>query len=263
METQTRWIELDGAVNVRDLGGLATTDGRTTRYGRVLRADNLQDLTPADIANLTGTRNLRDVIDLRSDPEVRLEGPGPLTRASGVTIHHLSLFLEANHTTDIDLDKVLPWQSRQQSESAQERSVGHYLGYLHERADSIIAALRVIAYGSGAAIVHCAAGKDRTGVVCALALETAGATRDAVIADYAQTGERLDAVLGRLRSSDTYAADLDSRPNDSHHPHAAIMDTFLATIDEEHGGALPWLSRHGWNTQDTTALRLRLVGLPS
>ena len=104
METQTRWIELDGAVNVRDLGGLATTDGRTTRYGRVLRADNLQDLTPADIANLTGTRNLRDVIDLRSGPEVRLEGPGPLTRASGVTIHHLSLFLEANHATDIDLE---------------------------------------------------------------------------------------------------------------------------------------------------------------
>ncbi|MGI8331604.1 tyrosine-protein phosphatase [Actinomadura scrupuli] len=282
MDTQTRWIELDGAVNVRDLGGLATPDGGTTRFGRVLRADNLQDLSPQDVRRLTGDLALRDVIDLRSGPEVALEGPGPLTRAAGVSIHHLSLFAEGGEYTDVeadvppestegdgpeargprvDIDKVLPWQDRR-DEAGQEadRSVGHYLGYLRERPDSVVNALRVMAASEGAALVHCAAGKDRTGVVCALALEAVGVLREEVVADYARTGERLESILRRLRASTTYAADLDSRPADSHLPHAYIMDKFLATLDENHGGALGWLTSHGWTGADTRALRARLIG---
>jgi protein-tyrosine phosphatase len=299
MDAQTRWIELDGAVNVRDLGGLATTDGGTTRFGRVLRADNLQDLSPEDVQRLTGDLALRDVIDLRSGPEVSLEGPGPLTRIPKVSIHHLSLFAEGGEYTDveadvppertgpqqtgpqqtgpqqtgpqeagpqetdgqkIDIDKVLPWQERRDEGPEADRSVGHYLGYLRERPDSVVNALRVMATSEGAALVHCAAGKDRTGVVCALALEAVGVIREEVVADYARTGERLEGILRRLRSSTTYAADLDSRPADSHLPHAYIMDKFLATLDENHGGALGWLSSHGWTAADTRTLRARLTG---
>lgn len=94
MNEVTRWIALDGAVNVRDLGGLPTVDGGTTRFGRVLRADNLQDLTDADVEKLVGELKLRDVVDPRSNAEVALEGPGPLTRIAEVTIHHLNLFAE-------------------------------------------------------------------------------------------------------------------------------------------------------------------------
>jgi protein-tyrosine phosphatase len=268
MDTQTRWIELDGAVNVRDLGGLATAGGGTTRFGRVLRSDNLQDLTPEDVRRLTDDLALRDVIDLRSGPEVTLEGPGPLTRESRVNIHHLSLFAEGGEYTDVeadtppegvDIDKVLPWQERQDEGPEADRSVGHYLGYLRERPDSVVNALRVMATSEGSALVHCAAGKDRTGVVCALALETVGVTREEVVADYARTGERLEGILRRLRGSQTYAADLDSRPADSHLPHAYIMDKFLASLDERHGGALGWLTSHGWADADTRALRARLV----
>lgn len=279
MDVQTRWIRLDGAVNVRDLGGLTTTDGATTRYGQVLRADNLQDLTPRDITTLTGDLGLRHVIDLRSDAEVRLEGPGPLTRDGQVTIHHLSLFSEGGLHTDveadlppesptpdgpppegIDIDKILPWQNRNdQRLPEQERSISHYLGYLKDRPDSIVDALRVIAYESGASIVHCAAGKDRTGVVCALALETVGVRREDVVADYAQTGERLEAILRRLRNSRTYAADLDSRPADSHLPRAYIMQKFLTALDEGHDGPAGWLRSHGWSPEDAAALRARLV----
>ncbi|MFI6519203.1 tyrosine-protein phosphatase [Spirillospora sp. NPDC050679] len=271
MSERTRWIELEGAVNVRDLGELPTTDGGTTRLGRILRADNLQDLTVTDTRVLLDDYQLKNVIDLRSDPEVRLEGPGPLTRTPSVTVHHLSLFSEGGRHTDVaadtpddtpddlDLDRVLPWQQRPDHGPEQERSIGHYLGYLRDRADSIVAALRVMARTDGAALVHCAAGKDRTGVVCALALTVAGVTREAVVADYAQTGERLPQILDRLRASSTYAADLDSRPADSHTPHAAIMDKFLTRLEEEHGGVTPWLTAHGWTDEDTDALRSRLV----
>src|ERR1051325_7615533 len=113
-----RWIELDGAVNVRDLGGLATIDGGTTPPGRVLRSDSLQGLSPADVDRLVGALNLRDVIDLRSDAEDRQEGPGPLTRVPGVTVHRLSLFAEGGVNIDVAayldvvIDKVLPWSTR-------------------------------------------------------------------------------------------------------------------------------------------------------
>ncbi|HEU5160298.1 MAG TPA: tyrosine-protein phosphatase [Streptosporangiaceae bacterium] len=277
-----RWIDLDGAVNVRDLGGLPTNDGGATRPGLVLRADNLQELTPGDVARLVTGLGVRHVIDLRSDPEVSLEGPGPLTRVAEVRVHHLSLFTEGGVFTDVeadrapepseprepserpavDLDAVLPWQARQDSGPEAERSVGHYLAYLADRPDSIVAALRVMAHEDGASIVHCAAGKDRTGVVCALALEVAGVTREAVVADYVATGERLNQVLARLRASTTYAADLDSRPADSHLPHAYTMEKFLATVDERYGGPLGWLTQHGWSDADTAALRGRLVSPP-
>ena len=278
MDEPTRWIELDGAVNARDLGGLATTDGSATRFGRVLRSDNLQDLTPADMRRLVGDLSLRHVVDLRSGPEVRLEGPGPLTGEAAVTIHHLSLFAEGGQHTDvaadtadespgdavdavdaIDADKVLPWQTRRGDGPEHDRSVLHYLGYLHERPDSIVAALRVMARGDGAALVHCAAGKDRTGVVCAFALEAVGVIREEIVADYARTGERIEALLARLRASLTYGPDLDSRPADTHIPHAFIMEKFLSVVDERFDGVPGWLGLHGWTGADTAALRSRLV----
>jgi len=290
-----RWIDLDGAVNVRDLGGLPTHDGRATRPGRVLRADNLQDLTPGDIDRLVTRLGVGHVIDLRSGPEVSLEGPGPLTRVARVRIHHLSLFTEGGVYTDVeadcapespespervalaeqpggagserpavDVDAVLPWQSRQDSGPEAERSVGHYLAYLADRPDSIVAALRVMAHEEGGSIVHCAAGKDRTGVVCALALEVAGVTREAVVADYVATGERLKPLLARLRASPTYAADLEGRPEDSHRPRAETMSRALELVDERHDGAAGWLAGHGFDAVDADALRRRLVdGRPS
>lgn len=265
MDDGTRWIDLDGAVNARDLGGLPTAGGRTTRRSRLLRSDNLQDLTVADMRLLLDDYALKNVIDLRSDAEVRLEGPGPLSRVPSVTIHRLSLFPEGGRHTDVaadtvDVGKVLPRRERSADGPEQDRTTGHYLGYLDDRGDSIVAALRVITRPGGSSLVHCAAGKDRTGVVCALALDVAGVTREAIVADYAQTGERLEAILRRLRASDTYAADLDSRPADTHRPHSAIMEKLLARVDERFGGTTGWLAGHGWTADDTDALRTRLLG---
>ena len=79
----TRWIELDGVVNMRDLGGLPTRDGRTTREGRLIRSDNLQDLSEGDVRHLVEVLGVTDVVDLRSHVEHEVTGAGPL-RISGL-----------------------------------------------------------------------------------------------------------------------------------------------------------------------------------
>ncbi|GGP84903.1 tyrosine-protein phosphatase [Streptosporangium pseudovulgare] len=263
MNELTRWIDLEGAVNVRDLGGLATVDGGTTRFGRVYRSDNLQGLTERDVELLVGELKLRHVVDLRSVAEVSLEGPGPLTAVPEVNIHHLTLFAESGGNTDVDADtidgaRVLPWKERGEEDLAELRVTGFYYGYLRDRPDSVVAALRAMAHDDGAAIVHCAAGKDRTGVVCALALEIAGATREAIVADYAATGDRLEGILARLRSSATYRDDLDSRPADDHRPRPEYLRQFLRVLDDRFGGPLAWLESKGWTGGDSEALRSRL-----
>ncbi|WP_026877699.1 tyrosine-protein phosphatase [Jiangella gansuensis] len=254
-----RWIDLVGAVNVRDLGGLPTTDGRTTQFGRVLRSDNLQDLIDDDVQRLTGPLRLRDVIDLRTSIEVTSEGPGPLTSVPDVTIHHLSLYPEVGERTDVEADSVLlPW-TQEQGATIRHNTGAYYVNYLRHRPENVVRALRTAATSSGAALVHCAAGKDRTGVVCALALSVAGVERDAIVADYVQTAERIEAIIGRLKATATYAPDLNGRPIDSNVPRATSMTTFLDTVEQQFGGPMEWLSMHGWTTDDTTALRSRLL----
>ena len=253
------WLELDGAANARDLGGLPLAGGGTTAHGVLLRSDNLQGLTGADVHRLVDDLGVRLVVDLRTGIEVELEGPGPLVRDARTEVRHRSLHPEAGELTDVDAD-VFPWQARR-SEGTQEQTsaVRAYLGYLRDRPDSIVAALRDVAHAPGAAIVHCAAGKDRTGVVCALALAVAGATRAAIVDDYLATGERIEPLMARLLASPTYAADLDGRPVHAHAPRRETIERVLGELDERHGGPLGWLEQAGFSAADAAALKARLT----
>ena len=255
-----RWIQLAGAANVRDLGGLPTRSGEWTKFGRMLRSDNLQDLTPDDVELLVGKLGVRDVIDLRTGVEIESEGPGPLNRLDDVRVHHMSLFPEAGQRTDVEAaDAVLPWTLPEERDAVWDQTGMYYTRYLARRPDSVLAALRTMANSEGVALAHCAAGKDRTGVICALALSVAGVERKAVVADYVATGERLEAIIERLRSTPTYAADLDGSSIDEHLPRPEAMDTFLGYLDRECDGPMGWLARHGWTDADTDALRARLL----
>ncbi|TFV52010.1 tyrosine-protein phosphatase [Blastococcus sp. TF02A-35] len=270
---EDRWIRLDGAANVRDLGGLPTDDGGRTTPGRILRSDNLQTLSAADVRRLVGELGLREVIDLRTTAEILLEGRGPLRELAEVTHRHFSLLPERGHHTDVfaveeppeDLpagwgETLLP---RQVAEHDQDEppAVRSYLGYLGQRSDAVVGALRALAaQGSGAAVVHCAAGKDRTGVVVALALAVAGVPHEEIVADYALTAEVIDAIVARLAASPTYAEDMVSRDVASHTPRAETMDRVLTLLDERFGGPLGWLTAHGFGPEEQAALRARLRG---
>jgi protein tyrosine/serine phosphatase len=95
--------------------------------------------------------------------------------------------------------------------------------------------------------------------VCALALAAVGVPREAIVADYLATGDRLGPLLARLRASSTYAADLEGRPDASHRPRPETMARVLDVLDERHGGAPGWLAEHGFGDREQAALRRRLV----
>jgi protein-tyrosine phosphatase len=177
------WIELEGAVNVRDLGDLPTEDGQKTARARLLRADNLQDLSAADVTKLVRDIGVTTVVDLRSTNELEAEGPAPLDAVAGVRHARHPVLPEVGANTDVIADALLARDRLDKSRYPQDPVCGHYLGYLEDRPDQVVGALRSIAHAGGAAVIHCAAGKDRTGVVVALALTVAGVPAPAVVAD--------------------------------------------------------------------------------
>lgn len=252
------WVDLDGAANARDLGGLPTLDGARTVSGRVLRADNLQDLTPRDIELLVRDLGLATVVDLRSAFEVDSEGPAPLDGVPGVRHAHHPIVPEVGDTSDVVAAALLARREADLRRYPDDRWCGHYLGYLEDRPHEVIGAMRSIARSPGAVIVHCAAGKDRTGVISALALSTAGVTPTAIVADYAATGERAEAILARLLASPTYHDDVSGSPVQAHIPRPATMEAFLAEVDRRYGGAANWLTANGLTAQDQSLLHAKL-----
>lgn len=256
---QPAWIELEGLVNLRDVGGIRTVDGGEIATGRLLRSDNLQSLTAADIEALLDL-GLTDVIDLRSAYEVHSEGPGPMTVTESVTIHHFSLFRDDPSTSSGQLPAAaLPWVGLVPSVRVGDEFASSYLSFLQDRPDSVVAALRTIAGADGASLVHCAAGKDRTGTIVALALLIAGAAPDAVVADYAATNERIGRIVDRLMSSPTYADNLRGRTLATHEARPETMRAFVDHLDQEHGGIHGLLDQIGWSSADTDAMKSKLL----
>ena len=257
------WIELEGAVNVRDVGGLPTVDGRRTRSGVLVRADDLQGLTPADVERLTGPIGVRTVVDLRTDAERQLEGPTPLQGAGVVPpVAHHGLSLVPHRDGDSrgdDVARVLPRREARRGADLTDMA-GYYVGYLEDAPHALAAALRLLADpASGTTVVHCAAGKDRTGVVVAVALSLAGVSRGAVVEDYVASAQVIDRILQRLRGRPAYG-DLGGLDVADITPVASSMERFLDHVDAVHGGAHGLALAIGLDEETVERLVRRLVG---
>lgn len=246
---KARWIRLDGAANAR-----------VVVPGVLLRSDNLQSLTARDVRLLVEREALEVVLDLRTELEVELEGPGPITREPRVRIEHRSLYPRSGGNTDLEADSVDLWPPTEPGDWPDEPGVVQaYMSYLAARPDSIVAAIRTIADARRAVLVHCAAGKDRTGVVVALALDAAGVDRAAIVGDYLATAERIEAIMARLVSSPTYRAELEGHDPRTHAPVPGTIERVFELLDERFGGSAAWLSGHGLTNPELKRLRDRVA----
>jgi protein tyrosine/serine phosphatase len=249
-------------------------DGGETTFGRILRSDNLQTLSARDVATLVEEIGLTEVVDLRTTAEILMEGRSPLRDVDSVTHRHFTLLPERGRRTDVfaaeqeddELRAQLPadWAESilprhvAAGDESEPPAVRSYLGYLSDGTENVLAALRALTAAHGAAIVHCAAGKDRTGVISAFALSVAGAQPEAIVADYGQTAEVIDALVAKLAASPTYAEDMTARGVSVHTPRAETMRRVLELLDQRWGGPVGWLEQHGFGADERAALRARL-----
>lgn len=240
-----RTIELDGCVNFRDLGGYPTRDGKTLRWRRLFRSDALHALTPEDVTRLRDELSLSDIVDLRSTYELTNEGRGPLEREP-IGFHHNPLF---------DGDPSAADQQRANAMSLGER----YVGMMEHGHAKIVNAIRLLARAERGAVYHCAAGKDRTGVISAIVLGTLGVDDELIVADYALSGERIDEIIARVMSMKGYSSTLETLPEDTLHAKPESMETVLSLVGERWGSMGDYLRSGGLDDEDVTRLRAKCL----
>jgi protein-tyrosine phosphatase len=241
------WVDLAGADNVRDLGGLPVAGGGRTRRGALLRSGTLQQLTAADVRILVEDVGVRTVVDLRLADESEQEGSALL----GVDgIDYLSLPLWSADRVRADTVAY-----------AEMDIVDHYVAFLEGSAETIVTAAKTFADPSRLpAVFHCAAGKDRTGVLAAVVLDAVGVTRDAIVADYARTEERIEAIRARLAELETYRRmRAVARGRGTMTATADTMSRFLHRLDGDYGGGAGYLRTHGATDDDVRRLRGAVV----
>jgi protein-tyrosine phosphatase len=229
--TTPSWVELVGAHNVRDLGGLPA-GSRRVRSGVLLRGDSLDDLTLDDLAVVRDVVGLRAIVDLRTALEAP-EPSGPV-QALGVVRLHLPL-VDLSGTTS----------PRQLQAEFGDDVAGIYRRMLEEAGPAVVGVLGFLLEGDRApALVHCAAGKDRTGITVAVLLAAAGVDEPAIVADYVATGERLDRIRAALARRELYRAMRDPSSRAMALSSTAI-EGVLDALRSYDGGATGFLVHHG------------------
>ena len=244
-----RRIEIEGAYNVRDIGGYETTDGRTTRWGMFFRADNVSTLPQESQDTLTSTCGVRTVIDLRRQDEIERQADNVLSRSPHVRYRNIDI------VGDLVFDQV-------PSDEPRARIHWSYRNMLDRRGHKFGEALRVLTRPRMLpAMYHCMAGQDRTGIISALLLSLAGVPDETIAADYTLTAEFLiDAYLGpNPEEPGVDPADYTPEAYRARScPPEVMLDT-LNYLDEQYGGVEAYVRSIGVTDDDIAALRAALI----
>ena len=238
-----RFLSLRGTTNTRDLGGLPLDVGGTTATGRVWRSDAPLELAREDLDALARL-GLTTVVDLREAGELAHE-PNALLGHPSVVVHHVEVWRHVNERGGRPAD---PYDI-----------TAFYVAALDHACDAFAEAVRRIADAPGAALFHCTAGKDRTGMLAALVLEAVGVPRAAVIEDFALTHDRIATVRERLLA-DAVRRGVD--PNAFGRLLGATADLIvpaLEHLDRRHGGAVAYLTAAGVDAATLARLRAKLA----
>jgi protein-tyrosine phosphatase len=234
-----RRIALAGVFNLRDLGGYPTRGGAIP-WRVLLRSDALHQLDEAGLAGLAALR-LRTIVDLRTQSEVEI-APSPL-EALTARHSHLSLLGDDLESLPLELDAI-------------------YRHVVDERGAAIADAIRPLcSAGAFPALVHCSAGKDRTGIVIALVLALLGTPDDVIAEDYALSAGYLNAqftpAIGQLQAGTGLGEQLTAELLSS--PPELILGV-LERARQTHGSVENYVLGHGLTADDLAALRAALSG---
>jgi protein-tyrosine phosphatase len=237
-----RHLPVSGTLNFRDIGGYPVRSGGSTAWRTLFRSDALHLVDQAG-SDLLGELGLRSVLDLRVMQETQI-APSPLADFASRGTEHTHLSLVGRDFSELppELDGV-------------------YSFIVTRRAAAVGAAIKSLARpGALPALVHCTAGKDRTGIVIAFTLAVIGVPDHVIAADYALSSMYLDAeqtpVIGQIRASSGLGDQLTDALMAS--PPDLIMRA-LALARSQAGSIEGYLASNGVTQADLTALRAALV----
>ncbi|WIM95529.1 tyrosine-protein phosphatase [Actinoplanes oblitus] len=242
-EQYSRNLGFSATYNFRDVGGYRGLDGRRVRWRRLFRADSLHRIGEEDAAAFTAL-GVRTVIDLRRPTEV--ERFGRVHDRYGVDYRNLVL-------------KHIDWEEVEHPEgTAHERWLAdRYLNFAEDGREAILDSLRLIADPVAApVVVHCMAGKDRTGTICALTLSLLGVSDEDIAADYALTTEAMAPLTAYLLKTSPEAVRGNEHMFDS--PPAAML-MFLDDLRALHGSVEGYVREIGLTGTEIAALRRHLL----
>jgi len=239
-----RRIDLDGCFNFRDLGGYPTESGKRIRWRTMFRSDALHHLSAADADRVVDELAIGHIVDLRSTAELEAEGRGVLTRRTP-SFHHLPLF-------DGDTS-----EGRAQAEEI--TLADRYFLMAEYARDPIARVIDTLAGSDTPAVYHCAAGKDRTGVISAILLGLLGVSDDLVVMDYAASQDQLDSIIERLMETEGYQEMFEQLPPDTLHAQPETMISLLARVRDQYGDMTGYVRDIGVAEQAIDRLRARLL----
>ena len=242
-----RHLKLEGTFNTRDIGGYATRDGRQTRWGQFLRSDSLHQLSATDQQELLD-RRVRTIIDLRLTAEMQQQ-PNVFFGSQEVTYYH------QNMVGDIPLRER---QNLPQLEEVERKRWG-YSVVLDKRQPEVRDTLCTLAAPDALpALVHCAGGADRTGLITALVLGIAGVPAETIAQDYALTARfNLPRYLDSHPEIDSSSYTWQDFQRDTCSPE--VMLGVLRNLDERHCGVEDYALHAGVSPAEIDALRDALV----
>jgi protein-tyrosine phosphatase len=244
-----RELAWDGCFNVRDLGGLETAAGGRTRHGAVVRSDNIRRLT-ARGWEAALAHGVRRVVDLRFENEE----PGEPDAHEAVEVVALPL-----HGPHRPADTEAFEQRMSEAADIAPVFTDGYIRMLR-RTERVVAAVAAVADADPehCVVVHCFAGKDRTGLVSALLLSLAGVPDEVVAADYAASDPGVARLCESWFASAGSAAERELRERICRSPEES-MKGVLAWVRESAGGAERYLREAGLTERQLERLRLRLL----
>ena len=250
---EERILDWEGALNARDTGGLPTADGRRIKPGALVRSDVLTRLTPSGRASLVA-HGVRTIVDVRTNEEIGRDVDYPFREARA---HTDPKYVNVSFVVDLDEEKQAEVRARRESAT--------HLGELN-RMDlelhkaGIGAIVNAVADAApGGVLIHCYAGKDRTGMSVALLLSVAGVSDDDIADDYALTILNLDGLINDWLLTIEDEAERARMRILATPSREAMLDT-LAYVHDQYGSAEQYLLSAGVSQDHIARIRERLVG---
>ncbi len=242
-QNHSRFIDLQGCVNFRDIGGYRNRQGQTVAWGKVFRSDSLHLMTADDIGRVYQAMGVVTLIDLRNSTETKRD---EYKSSLPTTVNYRSVsFLELHGIDPFEL-----------GDDPAARLADINLWILANSGHLIAEALNALAEDPNLpAIFHCTAGKDRTGVLAAMILSILDVDEEQIMADYLLTNQTMDRLFPRLQS----IPGNEERPRVSFEAQPKAMEAMLSDLNNNHGGAQAYALAHGVSTKNIHQLRASLL----